>query len=176
MNLVTLPDHSRYLVDVGYGGHGPKAPLPLVDGSTIENIGTQSVRLVCGHLPGSSQNVWMYQFRIAEDQPWTPGYAFTEIEFFLADFEVMNFFTSRSRDCFLTTKLLVVMFLREGDQVYGKLVLDHDKVKKNVGGKNEIIEECNTEKERIQALRHHFGVELTEDEQSGIRGKISELV
>lgn len=163
------------MVDVGYGGHGPRCPLPLTNDLVTQNIGTQSVRLIQDILPGSDQLVWIYQFRMADDQPWTPGYSFTEIEFFLRDFEVMNFFTSRSADCFLTTNLLVVMFLREGDRLYGKILLDTDKVKKNTGSKNEVIQCLSTEEERIKGLQEHFGIELTEEEKTGIQGRPSAL-
>ncbi|KAI9035558.1 uncharacterized protein KD926_003260 [Aspergillus affinis] len=88
-------------------------------------------------------------FRNASDQPWTPAYAFTEMEFTLRYFEVMNFFTSRRSDCPLTSRLLVVKFLRtDDDGIYGKLILDHDRVKKNVGGKSILVQTCTTEKER----------------------------
>ncbi|KAB8265341.1 arylamine N-acetyltransferase 1 [Aspergillus pseudonomiae] len=174
VNIVTL-DQQRYLVDVGYGGNGPRSPLPLVDGPIHENIGTQTMRLVYEPLPGSRQRQWNYQTRNAEDQPWIHNYAFTEMEFFQRDFEVMNFFTSYHSDCFLTSHLLVVKYLREGDEVYGKMVFDGDKIKKNEGGKNILVQTCMSERERVDALRDQFGIELTEDEQNGIQGRMSAL-
>ncbi|KAE8143422.1 arylamine N-acetyltransferase 1 [Aspergillus pseudotamarii] len=174
VNIVTL-DQQKYLVDVGYGGNGPRSPLPLVKGSIHKNIGTQTMRLVYEPLPGSRQRQWIYQTRNAEDQPWIHNYTFTEIEFFQRDFEVMSFFTSCHSDCFLTTHLLVVKYLREGDEVYGKIVLDDDKVKKNQGGKNVLVQMCMTERERVKALKDQFGIELTEEEQKGIQGRMSAL-
>ena len=126
-------------------------------------------------LPGSSQRQWIYQFRNSEDLPWTPGYGFTEIEFFQHDFEVMNFFTSQSSGCFLTSHLLVVKFLREGEEVYGKITLYDDKVKKNIGGNNMVVHTCVTEPERVKVLEDQFGVILTEEEQKGIEGRIPAL-
>ncbi|KAE8420924.1 arylamine N-acetyltransferase 1 [Aspergillus pseudocaelatus] len=174
VNIVTLKQQ-RYLVDVGYGGNGPRSPLPLVEGSIYENIGTQTMRLVYETLPGSRQRQWIYQVRNAEDQPWIHNYAFTEIEFFQRDFDVINFFTSCHSDCFLTSHLLVVKYLREGDKVYGKIVLDDDKVKKNEGGQNVLVQICMTERERVEALRDQFGIELTDEEQKGIQGRMSAL-
>lgn len=136
----------------------------------------QTVQLVYETLPGANQRQWIYQFRNTENQSWTPGYAFTEIEFFLSDFEVMNFFTSRSSDCFLTSHLLVVKFLREGDNnVYGKIILDDDKMKENLGGKSNVVQTFTRERERIEALEKHFGIELTKEEKNAIRGRISSL-
>ncbi|KAE8422452.1 arylamine N-acetyltransferase 1 [Aspergillus pseudocaelatus] len=174
VNIVTL-DQQRYLIDVGYGGNGPRCPLPLVKGSIHKNIGTQTMRLVYEPLPGSRQRQWIYQNRNAEGQPWIHNYAFTEIEFFQRDFEVMSFFTSCHSDCFLTSHLLVVKYLRERDEVYGEIVLDDDKVKKNQGGKNVLVHMCMTERERVKALKDQFGIELTEEEQKGIQGRMSAL-
>ncbi|RDH26748.1 arylamine N-acetyltransferase 1 [Aspergillus welwitschiae] len=178
VNIVTLPDQQRYLVDVGYGGNGPTAPLPLTPNVTLRNLGTQEVRLSYDQKPNYhsiQRNLWTYQFRNTGDQPWVSAYAFTEIEFTLRDFEVMNFFTSRSPDCFLTSRLLVVKFLRRDDGIYGKLILDHDRVKKNLGGKSILIQTCTTEEERVNALEVHFGIRLAKEERSGIKGRISSL-
>ncbi|KNG91225.1 hypothetical protein ANOM_000332 [Aspergillus nomiae NRRL 13137] len=179
VNIVTLADHTQYLVDVGYGGDGPKAPLPLESGTTTPNIGTQELQLLYGTIDGLSDNkqrMWIYQFRNAPDSPWTPAYAFTETEFLRRDFEVMSFYTSQHPQCFLTSNLLVIKFLREGSSLYGKIILDQDKVKENLGGKSVLVKMCSTEEERVQVLRDKFGICLTKEEQKGIIGRRSELV
>ncbi|KAL4986802.1 arylamine N-acetyltransferase 1 [Aspergillus falconensis] len=175
VNIVTFPDRTRYLVDVGYGGNGPIMPLPFLEGLVHQNIGTQTMRLVRGTFPNSFQEQWVYQFRNTEDQAWTPGYAFTEVEFFLRDFEVMNFFTSHSPECFLTSNVLVVKFIREGDNVQGKIILDNDKVKMYLGSKSTIVQACKTESERLEVLENYFGIELRREERDGIRGRASSL-
>ncbi|GMG29994.1 unnamed protein product [Aspergillus oryzae var. brunneus] len=155
--------------------HIDTSPLPLVEGPVHENIGTQTMRLAYEPLPGSRQRQWIYYTRNAEDQLWIHNYAFTEMEFFQRDFELMSFFTSCHSDCFLTSHLLVVKYLREGDEVYGKIVLDDDKIKKNDGGKNVLLQTCMTERARVEALKDQFGIELTEEEQNGIQGRMSAL-
>ncbi|PLB54893.1 arylamine N-acetyltransferase 1 [Aspergillus steynii IBT 23096] len=178
VNIVTLSGHHWYLVDVGYGGNGPRAPLPLTPDVPFQNIGAQELRLVHHQKPnngGVQPNAWLYQFRNGVDQPWVSAYVFTDIEFTRRDFEVMNLFASRSPDCPLTSKLLVAKFLRMDDIIYGKLILDHDRIKKNTGGKTMLVQTCTTEEESINALEEHFGIRLTEEEQSGIKGRISSL-
>lgn len=175
---MTLPDHTQYLVDVGYGGNGPKAPLPLISDSLVHNLGTQDLRLVyktSKSLFAGQQGRWIYQFRNAEDQAWATAYTFTEIEFTLKDFQIMNFFTSQSPDSFLTTKILVVKFLRESGDITGKVILDHEKVKKNTGGGNILLQTCHTEEERVDILEDLFKLKLTEEEKNGIRGRVSSL-
>lgn len=178
MNIVTLPE-GQYLVDVGYGGDGPTIPLPLTAEKEIANIGTQKLRLLHGSMPGlasGTKNLWTYQFRNDDSHPWKSANAFHEIEFFQGDFEVMSFYTSQSASCFLTSHLLVIKFLREGEKVYGKKVLEDAKVKENEGGKSVLIQTCETEEERIQALRDHFDIKnLTEEEQSAILQRISAI-
>lgn len=178
MNIVTLKSGVQYMVDVGYGGDGPTIPLPLTADMVTPNIGTQELRLLYGNVPGLSdrrKDIWTYQFRNSVDQPWKPAYAFFEIEFFRQDFEVMNFYTSRSASCFLTSRLLVIRFLRKERKVYGKIILDQEKVKENQGGKTVLIKTCQTENERIRALRDHFDINLTETEKRAIFGKDSAI-
>lgn len=178
VNLVTLAGQKKYLVDVGYGGDGPISPLPLAENMVTPNIGTQEMRLLYGSMPGLSngqKDLWTYQIRNKPDEPWRSGYAFHEIEFFQHDVEVMNFYTSQSRSCFLTTNLLVVKFLRDGDKVYGKFILDQDKLKENLGGKNALVKTCQREDERVTVLSEYFKINLTEEEQKAIHGKPSAL-
>ncbi|RAK76078.1 arylamine N-acetyltransferase family protein, partial [Aspergillus fijiensis CBS 313.89] len=179
VNIVTLADQSRYLVDVGYGGDGPTTPLPLAAGPITTNIGTQELQLGYDTIDGltdAKQRLWIYRFRNAPDGPWTPAYAFPETEFLHRDFEVMSYYTSQHPRCFLTSNLLVIKFLRDGSNIYGKTILDQDKVKENLGGKSVLVEICRTEEDRVRVLQERFGICLTKEEQDGIIGRKSELV
>ncbi|CAG8109101.1 unnamed protein product [Penicillium salamii] len=179
VNIVTLEDGAKYLVDVGYGGDGPTVPLPLTADVVTPNIGTQELRLLYGSMPGIADNqrdIWTYQFRNGPDQPWKSGYAFHELEFFQQDFEVMNFFTSQSPSCFLTARLLVIRFLSNEKGVYGKMILDQEKLKENLGGKSVLISTFQNEEERVGALRDRFDIHLTDVEAKAIFGKTSALV
>ena len=178
VNIVTFPGQKQYLADVGYGGNGPRLPLPLISDSPVHNIGTQDLRLIREtnkSLPVGQQDRWIYQFRNGQDQAWAFAYTFTDIEFTLKDYEIMNFFTSRSSDSFLTLKILVVKFLEQDGNIVGKLILDQDQVKKNTGGKNELVQICQNETERVEVLENLFRLKLTEEERNGINGRVSSL-
>ncbi|KAJ5116563.1 arylamine N-acetyltransferase 1 [Penicillium angulare] len=178
VNIITLADRTQYIMDVGYGGDGPTAPLPLTADKVTPNIGTQELRLLYGTMPGlleDQQNLWTYQFRNGIDQPWKSAYAFYEIQFFRSDFEIMNLYTSRSPSCFLTSKLLAIKFLRAEEDVFGKVILEGEKFKNNLGGKNWLMKTCQTEQERVEGLHEHFGISLTEEERAGILDKKSAL-
>jgi hypothetical protein len=49
-------------------------------------------------------------------------------------------------------------------------------VKSNMGGKTVLVKTCTTEKERIEALKEHFNMTLTEEEIDGVKGRSVELV
>ncbi|TPX12588.1 uncharacterized protein E0L32_000765 [Thyridium curvatum] len=177
----------RYVCDVAFGGDGPTAPLPLVHGRVTRNLGAQEVRYVHDHIP---------QYRNSEAQVWNSFYCFDpETEFLEADFQIMNYYTS-SGQTFQRKMTLIVKFLLEGERksaeegkisnegqssdggdrkIVGKLMLVNGIVKRNMGGRTEVVQECRTEPERIEALRRWFGITLTQEEIEGIAGEVTEL-
>ena len=178
VNIVSLADGTKYMVDVGFGGDGATKPLPLVDALVTRNIGTQDLRLMRQSIPqfaDQSQELWVYQYRNDLNLPWNSFYCFAEHEFSQQDFEIINYWTSQHPDSFQTHTVLVIKFLRRGDEIYGKRMLVDGLVKENLGGKTTLIETCTTEAERIAALKTHFGITLTEEQKEGIRGLGTEL-
>lgn len=106
----------------------------------------------------------------------------------MQDFEVMNFYTSQSVAVtnFQTRTVLIVRFLRgvvngckEGEEVEegitGKIMLVNGEVKRNDGGKTRVVKVCQTEEERVEALKKYFDIVLTEEEKLGVRGRNVEL-
>ncbi|KAI0125689.1 hypothetical protein BJ170DRAFT_632123 [Xylariales sp. AK1849] len=194
VNIVTLPPSSpsdvpeKYHVDVAFGGDGPTAPIPLISGHIHQNIGTQQVRLVRDWIPTQihrteEAKLWIYQYRNAKDREWNSFYAFPELEFMAADWEVVNLWTGSSDRSWQTSTVLMIKFLRrtkengeDGEQeIYGKRMLVNGIVKENLGGKTQVIADCKTETERIAAMDQYFGLILTAEEVRGIRGWVSDL-
>ncbi|KAI9713969.1 MAG: N-terminal acetyltransferase [Bogoriella megaspora] len=183
VNIVTLQDGSKYMIDVSFGGDGAIHPLPLISSRVTRNIGTQELRLVWDNIPGQttapsdSQKLWVYQYRNSADKPWNSFYCFAEMEFLHQDFLAFNYYTSTHPGSFQTFQILVVKFLRkeETSEIYGKVMLVDGVVKRNTGGRTEVVQVCETEAERVQALREWFGIELTSEEMEGIRGWRTEL-
>ncbi|KAK0652956.1 arylamine N-acetyltransferase 2 [Cercophora newfieldiana] len=178
--IVTLPvdnntpNPQRYALDVAFGGDGPTFPMPLVEGMVHRNsIGTQEIRYVRDYLPTQrfrgegAARMWIYQYRNSADKEWNTFYAFNaEFEFMEPDFKVMSHFTSTSPENPQGMTVLAILFLRgEDGRVSGK----------EFGGRTEVVRVCETEGERVQALREWFGIELTEEERVSIRGRVSEL-
>ena len=181
MNIVTLPTGEKYYLDVGFGGDGPVVPLPLIPEVITKNLGSQEVRLAYDNIPPQTVNLdqkyWIYQYRNSVSQEWNSTYAFSEFEFFPPDFEVMNCYTSTSlaEINFQTRRVLVVRFLREGETVYGKVMLMDGEVKRNLGGKTVLERVCGREEERIEVLKETFAISLTEEEVNGVKGRNVEL-
>jgi hypothetical protein len=63
----------------------------------------------------------------------------------------------------------------EDEEILGKRMLVNDTVKENLGGKTKIVQECQSETERVEALEKWFGMSFTQEEREGIRGYVTEL-
>lgn len=178
VNIVTIPNGLKYLVDVGFGGNGPVKPLLLRHGHEERGIYPASVRIVQEHIPQCTdhdQRMWVYQHRNSPAEDWLPMYAFTETEFLPLDYEMMNFWTSQNRRSFFTYKIVVMKMILRNEEIVGALTLVGAEVKRKVRGETEHLRTCKTEAERLEALREVFGITLGREEREGIRGMVTAL-
>ncbi len=186
--IITLPSGAKHVCDVAFGGDGPTTPLPLAEGHVTLNLGTQEVRYVYEPIPqvaarphSGRQNFWFYQYRNSPAKEWNSFYYFAETEFLEQDFHVINYFTSLATT-FQRLNVIVIKFLRSGEEddgiqsmITGKLMLVNDTVKRNLGGKTEVVKVCRDEAERVDALNEWFGIGLSDEERRGIKGAVTEL-
>ncbi|KAA8563958.1 hypothetical protein EYC84_011961 [Monilinia fructicola] len=168
VNIVTLPDGHKYMVDVAFGGDGATRPLALVPGRAVRNLGLQEVRLVREAIPqlvDRSQLQWVYQYRNGAAGDWNAYYAFAEVEFLHADLEIVNFFVSGrvGGGNFQTENVFVVAFLSgrgegEGEEgegevkIIGKRMLVNGVLKENLGGKTRVVRVCQGEERESEGL------------------------
>ena len=186
LNLVKL-DSQWYVVDVGMGALGPQLPYPLQDGFETVSIAPRRIRLQKRKLPESyasdhedALKVWCYDFcfKPAEnggEEEWIPAYCFTETEFLPQDYEMMSWFTSTNPRYFFTSSVLCMKMLldEEGENIVGDIALHNKAVRETVGGKRKIVvEELQTEQERVEKLKDIYGVLLTEEEVRSIPEKV----
>jgi arylamine N-acetyltransferase len=174
------------MLDVGFGGDGATKPLPLISGHIVQNLGPQEIRLIYSTITqqtDQSKKLWIYQYRNGADREWNSFYCFPEFEFLPQDFEIMNYFTSTSQGAtnFQTRTVLIVRFLRgevggEEEQIVGKVMLVNGEIKRNMGGKTELVKVCETERERVKAVEEYFAITLTEEEKEAVRGRNVELL
>ena len=180
VNIVTLANGKRYMVDVGFGNNGPTQPLLLKDGHEENGIPPASMRLVRRKIPATTNpndRLWIYQHRVSPTSDWEPMYCFAETEFLPQDYEIMNFWTTQSRKCWFTYRITCVKAIMDekSHELIGTLILTGAEVKKRIGEKTVEIKHCKTEDERLEELKVIFGVKLTEEEKLGIRGMVTEL-
>ncbi|KAK3332848.1 hypothetical protein B0T19DRAFT_112395 [Cercophora scortea] len=178
-NIVTIDD-KKYLVDVGFGSHGPPYPVLLEYGHEFMGIAPARGKLEYKSLDTHTdpdQRVWVFSSKENESEPWKERYAFVTIEFFPADFEVMNLTTMTARQSYFVQTVMCMRTILDSERVRpeGLLILHRDYVKKRVGDKSDILETLRTEEQRVKALETYFGIVLGLDEQRAIRGLASEL-
>lgn len=173
----------KYVCDVAFGGDGPTMPMPLAHpGLVTPNLGTQEIRLVQERIAGSRKHAfWVYQYRNSPQKPWNTFYAFSETEFLESDFGPVNYWTSQGPTFQKTTVIIVKFLLGEADQetgeheVTGKIMLVNGVVKRNMGGKTETVEICETEADRVQAMKKWFDIDFTREQLAGIKDTVTEL-
>ncbi|TID14511.1 arylamine N-acetyltransferase 1 [Venturia nashicola] len=182
LNLVTIGD-SRYVIDVGFGSnYVPTAPLRLIhDAAGVPNVSPASIRLIYKNIDGSQnayQKIWVFQHRTSDTAEFKDMYCFTDTEFRPRDFEMMNFWTSRSPKVIFTQRLICnKLILGDGEkekEIVGTLTLMGE-LKRRVGAKGEVVKEFKSEEERIQALSEEFGITLSEVEKEAIKNTANEI-
>jgi arylamine N-acetyltransferase len=117
---------------------------------------------------------------------------FTTLEFLPQDYAVMSYYVNNSPQSWFTTTVVAVKMLLDNEHseddkqasneeqpedvvVMGKEMLSGAELKRNMGGKTQLVKTCATEQERVHVLRDVFGLVLTEEERMGITGSVAAL-
>lgn len=178
ISLITF-DGSKYLVDVAMGTTTPSQPMLLEDGLTCSGIGLTTCRLRWDTIPDYTDEdckLWIFEQNNDGKSGFQPTYCFSELEFLAGDYEVMKAGTTHNRNSWFTWRMVVVRtVLDEEEDVVGTIILVNDSLKRRINGKTEHIATFKYEDERIAALKEWFGIELSEDEKSGIKGAVTAL-
>jgi arylamine N-acetyltransferase len=96
MAIILTFDGLEYLVDVGFGGNGLTAPLPIFDGQNvietpIDGVVPEQHRVILGELKGGRKGFksWVFQSRRNQRGDWETVYTFEkDVAFFPADYAV----------------------------------------------------------------------------------------
>jgi arylamine N-acetyltransferase len=178
INIVTIKN-TRYLVDVGFGSGGSMQPIPLIHGTEFPQIPPARGKLEHTALPehaDHSQRVWLYSTQAEENAPWERRMMFLDVEFFPADYAVMNLSPMTQPQSFFVQNVLASqVLLDEEKRPSGVVSMLGGTVRRKGGGEDVVLVECKTEEERVQALEKYFDIVLSEAERNGIKGLPSEL-
>ena len=180
INIVTLSSE-RYLVDVGMSAKGPMIPILLNDDPRpITSVAPRSVRLINGFLPESTSReaahkCWQLEHRYRGDQAWISVYAFADVEFIPADFQVMNWYINTHPKSWFTQQITTskMLLTQDGKEIIGDLTLYKNVLQRRVRGRVKLRIECRSEDERVLVLRQHFGIHLDARQRRSIYDTIS---
>lgn len=145
LNLVTLDDH-LWIMDVGFGAGGPRAPLPLRAGVT--DCGVAGFEL-------SRREPWGWMLRTHEAGGWRESYSFDLDHVTTEDIEVANHYTSTSPNTHFTQLAVVSLPTAEGRISLRDLELTDVMRSEERARKVEV--ECY-----LDILRDTFGITLPE--------------
>ncbi|KAL8719671.1 MAG: hypothetical protein Q9225_003346 [Loekoesia sp. 1 TL-2023] len=168
----------RTFMGAGFGSNGATAPLLLAEDNVQKRLGQGEMRLIQSKIPeqtDTAQKLWIYQIRYTPEGDWEPTYCFTEVEFLPQDYEMMNFWTSQNRCSFFTYSIVMAKMVMEDGKLVGTVTMKDVEAKKRMGSEVVDTRTCKSEQDRLQVLREWFGIRLTEEEQRGIRGTVTEL-
>jgi arylamine N-acetyltransferase len=173
-------DNTSYVVDIGIGPNGPLAPLPLVHDKPRTDVLMSQRRMIYDTVPGMtlpSQKMWRMQLRESRTGPWLDIYCFSEIAWPLADFQIIpgGFYSLPRRPGWFFTHMACFRVLMENGQPFGWILAFDDELKRNCRGRVEVIQKFHNDHDRVVALKKHFGVELTDEEEKLIIGTCTEL-
>ncbi|KAF8952660.1 N-terminal acetyltransferase [Podila verticillata] len=163
-------DDSKYVFDIGFG---PTSfyPLKLEEGFQIEYFGHKRRMTKVVHnehepeiLGNPTVELWRVEEYLGDDdegnEKWTPSYSFDERQYYEPDCDIGNFYCSSSPSSPFLTSFLVVQGTLDG--VYKLLVNKEFKIRSTKGDVTKAIIE--TEQQRQDILKEHFGIVLTEEE------------
>ena len=121
--------------------------------------------------------MWRLEVRDREGCPWTPTYAFSEIEFLPVDFEMINWYMTTSPRSFFKHKILVGRMIldEQREKIVGDVTLFEKILRKRIQGEIKFEVECKSENERVLLLQEHFGIKLSDAERTGIIGLVSQI-
>ena len=161
---------------------GPIVAMPLVSDTSTFSITPREARLLYGSIPEHTSSdalnmMWQLEVRNNEGCQWIPTYAFSEIEFLPADFEMMCWYTATSPRCWLTHKVFVGRMIldRTKQEIVGDITLLENIIRKRIHGKASFEAECKSEKERVKLLQEHFSIKLGDVECKGIMGREAQI-
>ncbi|MFH9727987.1 arylamine N-acetyltransferase [Streptomyces sp. NPDC017254] len=152
--LVVTIDGEQWLADVGFGWQGPLEPVPLRDGAHVEQSGW-----TCG-IGVEAEGI--HVLRSLRQQGWTDLYAFSSQALYPGDFTVMNHYSSSHPE---SRFLGQVVAQRPGAELRRALVRDR---LSTVGTDGVAEERVVTASELISVLEGEFGIELDDEERTGL--------
>lgn len=162
----------RWIADVGFGGNGLIAAIPLVAGHEERQYADRFRVMSVGETPGQreargrdrqapggeSRQEYRQEYRIdcLVKDTWEPMYSFTTESYLPVDYAFANYFHSHSPDSLFTQKRLCTKPTPNGRIILQNRAL---KIRQNGHGQTEAVRTLETYR---SVLADHFGIALPE--------------
>lgn len=145
IELVTI-NGRQWIVDVGFGGDSPRAPIPLEFNQPTIHDG-QKIRLVdAGHFG--------IMLQTEKDGEWIDLYSFDLSHVFPPDIAYGNHYTSTHPNSLFVFARVAALPIKNGT-----ISIFNNTLKKVIAGNEDVIE-LTEGQEYLNALKAHFGIEL----------------
>ncbi|OKJ61904.1 acetyltransferase [Streptomyces sp. CB02009] len=152
--LVVAVEGEQWLADVGFGWQGPLEPVPLRDGARVEQSGWTFGIVV--------EDEGIHVLRSLRPQGWADLYAFSPQTLYPGDFTVMNHYSSSHPQ---SRFLGQVVAQWPGEDERRALVRDRLSTVRTDGVVEERVVPAD---ELIATLESRFGIELDDEERTGL--------
>ncbi|MFC9342965.1 arylamine N-acetyltransferase [Streptomyces sp. NPDC057020] len=152
--LVVAVEGEQWLADVGFGWQGPLEPVPLRDGARVEQSGWTFGIVV--------EDEGIHVLRSLRPQGWADLYAFSPQTLYPGDFTVMNHYSSSHPQ---SRFLGQVVAQWPGEDERRALVRDRLSTVRTDGVVEERVVPVD---ELIATLESRFGIELDDEERTGL--------
>lgn len=147
MLLLVQLNNKKYIVDIGFGGQTPNAPL-LLEANKVQATPLGSYRIL------KRKNFYLLQ--VAIQHRWTNMYRFTTEATLELDYKIANWYTATHPDSHFTQRLSVA--LAGNDCRY---ILNNNQFKVYYQNGNIEKKILSSAKEMIQVLEEVFGIRTT---------------
>lgn len=153
--LVVAVEGEQWLADVGFGWQGPLEPVPLRDGARVEQSGWTFGIAV--------EDEGIHVLRSLRPQGWADLYAFSPQTLYPGDFTVMNHYSSSHPQSRFIGQVVAQW---PGEDERRALVRD---TLSTVRADGVVEERVVPVDELIATLESRFGIELDDEERTGLQ-------
>ncbi|HEY7774668.1 MAG TPA: arylamine N-acetyltransferase [Marinagarivorans sp.] len=147
MALIADIDGHRYLLDLGFGSHGVRAPLELSQLECDIHQGDSCFRLQKTNINNAQQHDFILQAKV--DAIWQSQYSFNLSTHEFIDFAPANYLNSNHPDTLFVKKLVLLIFTANGKKV---MVDNRLRITENGESRELMIDDINA------ALAEHFNL------------------
>lgn len=178
LNTIVTIGEGDYIVDTSHGPSGSPYPVPLVHDEPAVDMWPRQRRMVHDSLPGWSnprQKWWRLQIRTSDADPWMDVWCFTETEWLPIDIQLLRLGYTGLGGGWVAPHVCCFQTTFEDQVPVGYMLILKDELRRHYKGKTEVVQKFYCEKDRVEAIAQHFGIELTEEEQKQIEGHESQI-